>query len=88
MLIIVHKHVVPILPNISHKHIIVGKAISALRLKSKPPKILRDLPVVRACIRPHGLLTKYKPCLMKILCNAKELKTTIREENVMDNMLE
>ena len=46
-----------------------------------------NLPVVRARIRPHGLLTKNNPCFMKILCNTKELQSAIREEDIMDYML-
>ncbi len=88
MLVIIQKHIVTILSDIRHKHILVGKAISALWPKSEPSKMFRNLLVVRASVRPHGLLTEHQPCFMKILCNTQELKAAIRKENVMDNVLE
>ena len=85
--IVIKQDIVAVLSDICHKHIIVGKGISPLWSQSEPAKMFGNLPVIGARIRPHGLLSKYKPCFMKFLCNTKKFKSAIREENIMDYVL-
>ena len=87
MTIVIKQDIVAVLPDICHMHIIVGKGISPLWSQSELDKMFRNLPVIRAHIRPHGLLTKYKPCFMNILCNTKKFKSAVWEEDIVDYVL-
>lgn len=85
--IVIKQDIVAVLSYVGHKDIFIAERISSFRAQSKTAKIFRNLIVIRTNICANRVLSKDETRLMEIFCHAKELKSAIREEDIMDYVL-
>ena len=85
--VVINKNIVAVLPDISNSYIIIPKIISPFWMQAELLKIVSDLAVIWPRIGTDRLLPEDNASLVIILCNAKKLKPTVREKNIMYYML-